>query len=190
MKTKIEKIVFFLFLTLNLNAQNGLILGERLIIGNSLTYIWETNDDISSRYNEFTWNKNISINLTPTIYAGLSYQNIRTKGSIINNSSTTKNYQLIGAFFQYDFLPKMKNKLVVEASWNYGNFCTCGNEDPYKENGLNYIGIGGGYEVPLSKIISLDLSFIAYNILEEIDSKYSYTQYIIGLNFDLINKRQ
>lgn len=191
MKTKIEVIIFFLFLSFNLNAQNDLKFAQRIIIlGNSLTYMTEYNDAIPARYHEFTWNKNISINITPNIYTGISYQNIYTSGSTVNISSNKNKYHLVGVFFQYDFLPKVKNKLFVETSWNYGNYCTCGNKDPYEVKWVNYIGFGGGYELPLNDIISLDLSFILYRIIENIESKYNYTQYVVGLNIDLINQKK
>ena len=160
-------------------------LGNRLIVGTSLTYIWETNDDLPNTYHEFTWNKNVAVNLNKYIYLGISHLNINTRGSIFDTSKSKNNYYLTGIFSQFDFLPSKKERLFIEGSWNYGNYCTCGNEDPFREGGLHYLGIGLGYDYPIYKNISLDLSFVGYKPLNATD-KYTYTQYVIGLNFDLM----
>ncbi len=180
-------------------AQNKMKIGERIIIGNSLTYIWETNDLIPNTYQEFTWNKNIAVNLTNTLYGGISYQNLFTNGSIVSANQVKNRYYLAGVFVQYDFLPAKPNRLIAELSWNVGNYCTCGDGDPYEfvnannnanetlnnSNVLNYIGVGGSYEIMLHQFLALELGFYNYNILGDVKEKYNYTQYIIGLNFDI-----
>ena len=169
-------------------AQEELKFGQRFIVGTSMTYILERNEFLPNNYHEFTWNKNIAINITKSLYVGLSYQNIYTRGSSVRIKDENNNYNIFGAFLQYDFLPLRKDKLGIELSWNYGNYCTCGSDDPYKNDGLNYIGIGGGYERPITKLISAEVGFYLYDIIGKVENKYAFTQYIVGLNFDLINK--
>ena len=177
--------ILYLLILLQAPAQTSGHFGQRLIIGNSVTYIWEPNAAIPNRYHEITWNKNIAVNINKRIYLGLSYQNIFTRGSSYSEVDLHENYFLTGLFTQFDFMPKKKNRLFLEASWNYGNYCTCGQRDPYRQEGLQYLGLGGGYDLPLNKFLSLDLSFVVYKILDDVVQKYAYTQYIIGLNFDL-----
>jgi hypothetical protein len=50
--------------------------------------------------------------------------------------------------------------------------------------------MGLGYDLPIKKIrnLYLDLSFISYAILNNIEERYLYTQYIIGLNYRLTER--
>lgn len=177
------------------NTATNKRLGDRFIIGTSLTYIPDFRGDGLAekrlRYDEWTWNKNIAVNLNKSIYIGLSYQNIYTYGSVIRarEFSEPAQYFLVGVFANYDFLPQKKNRLFAELSWNTGNYCTCGTDDPYYVDNLQYIGFGGGYDFPLNNYLSLDLAFSAYAILNDIEQKTAFTQYTIGLNFDLVRKR-
>lgn len=178
-------IAFILAGTNHLNAQSTPTFGSRFIAGTSLTYILHKNEFDPFRFHEFTWNKNVAVSLSKNIYLGFGYQNIFTRGSVVSNFEKKLNFSTVGIFIQLDFMPKVKNRLFLETSWNYGNYCTCGNGDPYKKEALNYLGIGGGYDHPIGKYLSLDLSFISYNILDKIDRKYAYTQYVLGINLDL-----
>jgi len=182
---------FYILLLLSINAisaQSELKFGERLILGNSLTYIPFNEDGLRNTYHELTWNKNIALNLTKSLYLGLSYQNIFTKGSSYIISEKKENYSLVGIFLQYDLIPKKKDRILLELSWNYGNYCTCGFRDPYKEEWIDYIGVGGSYEMRLNKFISAEVGLYFYDILEPIEAKYAFTQYVLGLNIDLISK--
>lgn len=180
--------VFLILSISNLSAQGELQFGQRLIIGNSLTYIQDRVEGVKNTYHELTWNKNISINLTKSFYLGLSHQNIFTQGSSYNLIDQKSNYNIISLFLQYDFIPKKADKIALELSWNYGDYCTCGFRDPYKEQWINYLGLGGSYEMRLNKILSAEVGFYLYNILEPIEAKYGFNQYVVGLNFDIINK--
>ena len=188
-KHKFLLILVFCFSSIVSFGQNELRFGQRIIIGTSLTYIQHTDEFIrTNRYHEFTWDKNIAININRSLYAGISFKNIYTRGASSFPSDQKSNYIMAGGFFQYDFLPKQKNRLFLEASWNWGNYCTC-DPEPYKEENLNYLGVGGGYDFPLRDNISLDLSFVTYNILKDIEYKFGYTQYTIGLNFDFTKQK-
>jgi len=175
-----------LFASIPSSSQELNKFAQRIIVGTSLTYIGERNRDIPNQYNEFTWNKNIAVNVGKNFYLGISHQNIYTKGSLVTDEFPRNNYNIAGVFTQFDFTPKDKNRLFAELSWNYGNYCTCDDGDPYKRGGLNYIGLGGGYDHPINDFLSLDFSFVVYKILGEVPEKYAFTQYVIGLNFDII----
>jgi hypothetical protein len=190
--------IYFLLIIIGCTASiagaqefNPLRFGERLIIGNSLTYIpaWNNNNS-QLKYHEWTWNKNIAVNLNAGTYLGLSHQSIFTRGSIEREEGESQQYFLTGIFAQQDFLPRKRGRLFAELSFNIGNYCTCGGEavDPYEVEFLQYIGAGAGGDFRIWRFISLDLSFVTYKILDDVPLKYAYTQYIVGLNFDLINQ--
>ena len=164
-----KKFLFFWANTLliSLSGQESASLGDRIIIGSSVTYIWDTNDTKApiNYYKELTWTKNISVNLNKNFYAGLNYQNIYTSGASVKMNREKEKFSIVGIFANYDFWPKKKKRLFLETSLNYGNYCTCGQGDPYRRKGLIYLGWGGGYDMPLLKNISLDLSFMSYPIL-------------------------
>ena len=187
---KIKFLFLALFLT-SLTYAQDLKFGERIIAGTSLTYILHNNETFQgANYHEFTWNNNIAVNLNKSLYFGLGYMYLHTQGSTVFPYSDHKEtYNLTTAFLQYDFLPKQKDRLFFEASWSYGNYCSCGNEDPFKVEGLHYLGLGGGYELPISDRFSLDLAFMLYESVNYEDvQRFNYTQYIIGLNFDFVNQ--
>ena len=195
--TYLKHIIIFFFVCQSFYAtgQKNIHFGERLILGSSLTYIFDFNrENYNIRYDEYTWDKNIAVSLNKAMYVGLSFKNTYTRGSIVSKADYKKErYFLVGTFFQYDFIPENKNRLFAEISWNYGNYCTCKKYDPYKKEGLHYLGIGGGFDFPINRFISIDLGFMVYNIINKIEGnygKYGYTQYIIGLNFDLISRKR
>lgn len=173
------------------HAQANNAFGQRLTIGTSVTHIWEDNPDVSNTYNETTWEKNIAVSLTRSLYFGLSHKHIFTWGSSVAERQNDKaRYHMFGPFVQYDFLPDKASRLIAEVSYNVGDYCTCGTLDPYRVAGLSYLGWGFGYDMPLWRGLSLDLAFTAQYILNEIQPfSYSYTQYIIGLNYTLERDR-
>lgn len=172
-------------------AQNKLKFGERLIYGTSLTYILHNNENLlGANFHEFTWDNNLAVNITPSLYFGLSYKHIHTRGSMVFPDSENKaNYFMTNAFFQYDILPREKMRLFPEVSWGYGNYCFCGVEDPVKIGGLHYLGLGLGFDYPITERISIDIGMMFYNIINELDiPKGDYNIYTLGVNFDIINK--
>ncbi len=168
--------------------------GDRLIIGSSYTYISNNSYfDKRIKHHEFTLNVDAALNLNSRWYLGLSYKDIRTKGSTISKYKDKKeNYYIVGLFTQYDFLHQNKYRLFAHVSGNYGNYCTCGDEDPYKVEGLHYLGLGMGFDYPLMPWLSIDLSGVGYIPLDKIDnsSSYTFTQYVIGLNLDIIRRKK
>ncbi|MDA3929793.1 MAG: hypothetical protein PF541_12645 [Prolixibacteraceae bacterium] len=176
-------IIYIVLLLCSLSAKSQNYFADYLIVGSSLTYIRFSNKDFDSYecgYDEFTWNVNAGIQLSKNLFAGLQLLNIYS-----SEIATKKdNYLIYGIFTQYNLLKKEASRLFIEASLNKGNYCTA-LDIPYWNNDLYYFGIGGGFDFPLKKIsnLYLDLSFISYSILNEVPEKYSYTQYIIGLNY-------
>lgn len=170
------------------SAQAERHFGNHLVIGTSVTYIWDVNRHITDNfYHETTWEKNIAVSLTRSLYIGLSHKDIFTRGSsYIDYKNDRERYFLTGIFAQYDIIPKSPNRLSAELSYNIGDYCTCGHMiDPYREGLLNYLGFGGVIDLPIRGGFSLDLSMMNYHILDAIPLKYRYTQYVIGLNYTI-----
>lgn len=180
---KTTSILILVLLSFSLQAQNEF--GKSFIIGTSLTFIPNYQKNYTSsdyNYYEYTWNLNAAVSLSKRVFIGVQVMTIFTNGSRIENT----NYSIVGLFGQFDFTPKKDYRLFLETSINLGNYCTCGDFDPYKKEKLSYWGWGGGVELPLrflSSKLYLDLSFITYLILNDIENKYAYTQYIVGINY-------
>ena len=176
-------IILTLALTLSVQAQHGKYFAKNLILGSSFTWKWTDNNNPAIRYsfNEYTWNINMAVSLNKRMYLGLQLLNIYTKGS----KQDLEKYRVYGMFAQYNVLRQTAHRLFAETSINRGNYCTCGDFEPNRRNNLYYWGIGAGYDLPLKKIpgLYLDLSFIHYLILNSVEDKYAYTQYIIGVNY-------
>jgi len=156
---------------------------DYMIVGSSLTYMRNSNLDSYQTdygYSEFTWNFNVGIRVSKRIFTGLQVLNIYS-----SQISTKKDYYAVyGLFTQYDFFNKKPHRLFAEISVSRGNYCTCSGL-PTKVDDLYYIGPGIGYDLPIKWVsgLHLDLSFINYFILNNIQDKYAYTQYVIGLNY-------
>lgn len=173
--------------TPNQNLMNG------FIAGSSLTYIYDSNTKDypvgENFYEEYTWNVNFATTLNKRFTAGIQLLTIFTSGTHVKKS----NYFIYGLFTQFDFLPKSKSSLFLETSINRGDYGTCGHLDPYRIKNLWYYGLGGGFEFPIKKIsknLFIDISIYNYLIINNIKTKYNYTQYIIGLNYHFGKKRK
>jgi hypothetical protein len=154
--------------------------------GTSLTYIWNSNSDDypegENFYEEYTWNVNFAVSLNKRFNLGIQLMNLFTKGTHVED----EHYMIYGLFTQFDFLPEKRTNLFLETSFSRGDYGTCGHLDPYRINNLWYNGLGGGIEFPvrtISENLFIDLSFMNYIILNKIQTKYNYTQYIVGLNY-------
>lgn len=193
MKTKLTIILLFIAIT-GLKAQKNEYFFNNFTAGSSLTYIWDseiygntyTGAPGEYKWFEYTWNINFAASLSEKMQIGVQVLNIFTSGTRIENSYNT----IYGVFAQYDFFSKIphRRKLFIDMSFNRGNYFTGDILDPYTREGLWYHGMGGGVELPLSKRnkrIYIDLSFYNYWILNKIEKKYNYTQYVIGLNYHI-----
>lgn len=186
-KILVFSLIFFFSLPLNkLSSQLNSFPGQRIIAGSSITYVWENYSTKSSKWHEITWEKNIAINLSKGLYFGLSHKNIFNRYSSITNGDKNDRYYMMGAFAQYDFLKRQKRRIFVEYSINTGNYCLCGPTDLYRKKKLSYSGMGVGFDFPLTNKFSLDLSYMFYMIHGKTPNKRIYTQYIIGVNYDIL----
>lgn len=162
-----------------------------LTLGTSYTYIWNQTSIAPSvnetTHQEFTWNTNIALEVLPKWHLGFQYMNIRSISE--RNANRQSQHQLFGLFNQYDFYTSQNGiRLFGEAQYKYGDYCTCGQLDPFVLEDLHYLGLGGGVEVPLYKRLKLDLAFYNSVILNNVPLKYNFTQYVIGLNYRLMSK--
>lgn len=194
MKTLSFTLVFILFQILPLTAQSSF--ANKVVVGTSMTFIadWvgpSLFDENALTYKEWTWHKNIAVNLNKNIYVGINLQNIYTKGSLFDiNSIEEKNqYYIAGLFGQYYLSVSEKWKLFGELSWNRGNYCNCElDRDAYEVEKLNYIGFGAGFDYALTEKLHLDVAMTPYLILHKSEnsneSLFTHPQYIIGLNYE------
>ena len=190
MKTQTGKYIFITLLALiiSFEAKSQRYFANYMIVGTSLTYMRNSNIDrykTDYGYDEYTWNVNLGIRLSKRVFTGLQLLNIYS-----SEISTPKDYYSVyGLFTQYNFFNKETHRLFAETSINRGNYCISA-DLPHFRNDLYYAGVGVGYDFPIKQIpnLYLDLSFVNYFILNNIENKYSYTQYVIGLNYR-INER-
>ena len=179
-----KKIILILLFTLifsnSFSQKKNKHFFNTVIFGSSLTYLLLDNSNYDS-FQEFTWHVNGAISLHKQVFVGTQVLTIFYK----NTNPGWENYYIYGLFGQFDFMPKQKFRLFIETSINKGNYCICWNE-PYLKNNLFYLGFGFGCDIPikfLSDKLFLDLSFYNYAILNKIEEKSNYTQYIIGINY-------
>jgi len=167
--------------------------GKSFRVGSSFTRIGDVNGDKSEGIhylNESTLNVNVAMSVTKKLWLGLQIKPVFTKQyayGTINKSV----YNFNGIFTQFDAINKNGFRLYLESSVNLSNYCTCAKEnpwdDPIKKNGIFFLGFGAGLELNLNpkkgKNIYLEVAFFNYLILNDIQFKYNYTQYILGLNY-------
>lgn len=124
--------------------------------------------------------------LTPSHSLGLQYIHILTYGSSYKISEDKEQYYILGAFYQYDIIPKSNFEVFPEISLLYGNYCPCGKTDPYKVSGLVYFGYGLGVDIPLGKGFSLDLGLHYYRPILNFPKKtdiHAAGQYVLGIGY-------
>jgi len=175
----------YLFDNTQQNKSSYLKFGERFLY--STSFVWIANKGYYKEYwhHEFTWYNSLSLNINKSIYIGIHYLMMFTKGSVLYLDKPGETYGIYGLVLQYDFLPGFENRLFFESSINKGDYCTCGNDDPYRLSDLTYLGLGFGYDFPLYKRISFRIGFTNYLILETVKEKYNFTQYVLGVNINL-----
>ncbi len=186
---KIAFIILIFISNFSFSQISSEYLFSRIEFGSSLTYIWEKQDMTSyeHRFNEYTWNLNSSISILERLDLGVQVLTIFTKDNYYQDLET---YNIFGFFSDITLLKMNTGKIFGEISFNHGDYGTIGKgnifDDPYRVPNLNYLGIGFSLEILIYKRIpNLYFELGAYNyvILNDIDFKYNYTQYIIGLNY-------
>jgi len=180
-----------IFSQINSKAQN-LRFAKRALIGTSITYFSDYQEDqfFIARYDEWTWDKHIAVNLNKSFYFGLSFKNIYSRGSsYIEGSTYSENSFVGGAFLQYDVLPKNRNRVYLQTAWQYGNYCTCGSDDPYEKDGLHYIGLGLGTTIFLNDWLAFESAINLHAIMNEQPFELSYNIVQLGLVVDLKSQK-
>ena len=194
MKTPYFIFSLILLPLLPLTAQSSF--ANKVVVGTSMTFIadWvgpSLFDENALTYKEWTWHKNIAVNLNKNIYVGINLQNIYTKGSLfdINSIEEKIQYYIAGLFGQYHLVLSEKWKLFGELSWNRGNYCKCElDRDAYEVEKLNYLGFGFGVDYALTEKLHLDIAMTPYLILHQSEisneSLFYHPQYIVGVNYE------
>lgn len=183
MKTSPKAILSIAFITLlssvGFAQTQKLSFGQKLAIGTSVTYITNFAQDVY-RYHEWTWSLNAAVNIDHHFMFGLNNLAMLSHGTRVE----LDRFNLFGAFLQYDFFGKSKNRLYAETGFYKGNYCTCGNKDPYKVARLSYLNIGAGFEWAVRDNLNLEFGLSVYNILNQTDERtYGFTQYVAGVNY-------
>jgi hypothetical protein len=161
-----------------------------LILGSSLTYIWDPaytslNSSETHHYEEFTWAVNLATDLSRRVRVGVDHKSLFTRSEL----SGENHYSMTGVFTQYNLLPRKRTRLFLSAMLYNGNYCSCDPDDPYLRKNLFYYGLGWGLDIRLTQGLYLDLAWENMNIFNNVHGKYNYTQYIIGLDFYLWEKK-
>ncbi len=150
------------------------------VVGIGAAYIEDVdNNDETNLYQEWTVLNSISTEVSKKLRVGVDYRTILTNDPILGKD----NYFILGNFAQYNFLPQQRGRFFIEAAIRYGNYCTCGDTDPYKVNNLWYIGWGFGGSIFLLQNLYLDLAFTSNIITNSIKDKYSFNHYTLGLEY-------
>ncbi len=180
---KYAALLCFLVLSFVTQAQKRYF-AQNLIVGTSFTYIWDySNFDRSVRYYDLTYHINTAVRLSKRLYWGFDGLFIRAGGTVV----PYENYKMLGSVFQYDVLGNGEGgRWLIEVGYFRGDYCTCnkGNPEwPFRRAGINYLDVGFGGEIRLIKDLFLDIGFNRYYLLDKIPEKYSWTQYVLGLNY-------
>ncbi|MFN8394606.1 MAG: hypothetical protein U0176_08045 [Bacteroidia bacterium] len=158
----------------------------RIVVGSSLTYIW---DPEMSHFREYTWAVNLAFSPRKRLYIGANLMNVW----ISSDTAARQHFQLAGAFAQYHIGNKQSVYMTPELGYYRGNYCTCGPENPHRRAGINYLAVGGGFGVHIFQGLEADIGFMVYQPLlsrKGLDYAYSYTQYVLGLNYEFRLKQR
>ena len=171
--------------------------GRSYEVGTSLTYIWDWDGNYTPgvyRYDELTWNMNANMRLHERFWFGVQVAPIFTK-TFIGGITKRNNYNFYGLCLQGDVFTNENGRIYLETSFNRSNMLNTYNNingGQVKIEGINYLGMGGGFNLLLNKNglknLYLELAFFNYHVLNKIEYKSNYTQYIFGLNYRLGKK--
>jgi hypothetical protein len=155
---------------------------KSLIVGVNYTYVPDTEtigDIIYGPYREHTISFNGAVDIAKHFRVGIDVKMISTKGAISGNNK----YNLVGLFGQYKFAESKGGFGFGELGYYKGNYCTCGDDIPYKKENLSYLNWGGGYNFKLYNNLRFDLAFTSAQVISNVKGRYAYTQYIVGLDY-------
>jgi len=172
-----------LFFTTSSFAQTDLGFGDRFILGSSAGYLNHINPVYKDVvYHEIHWDKKAMVSLNPSFYAGIRWLSVFTRGSsVIYQEGQKDNYYVVGAFSEFDVIPETTHRLFIRLSYNYGNICICGIEDPYKVDGLHYPAIAIGTEYYFTKLLAVSIEGENLLILPRSERPTNFVRYGVGL---------
>lgn len=179
-------LCFLSTLTLFSQEKHQNYFGKSLFTNISGTYIFDK-QNIYHRYNEYTLNMQAGIQILKPIFIGFEALSIFTNGtSVISN-----NYFIKGGFIRYEVLHKKQGVLFFNTSLLNGDYCTCGNQDPYRYDNLYYLGleIGGNVFFAQSSFY-INTSLSINKILNNVPLKYNYNIYKIGIGYSFGKKNK
>ncbi|HMN90542.1 MAG TPA: hypothetical protein PKD70_12465 [Saprospiraceae bacterium] len=151
-------------------------------------YVYEISDS-TYFYEEWIFTGSLSTDLSQRMSLGVQYRVFQANSELNGRSQ----FFMAGIFTRYHLGLYRRNRWYAEGSAQYSNYCLCNKfeGDPYKKNGLVYIGLGGGWNPYITRNLSLDLGFMRYYMLNRVKDKFSHAQYIVGLGYTIpgIRKR-
>lgn len=156
------------------------------VFGTSLTYIWQESNTQPSfvNFREYTL-KNTFSGQIDQFRVGFSYYQLWTNGLV----GGFNKYNLKGLFVQYHIpLKDNRTSFYLESNLLFGDYCTCqisAVNEPFRDDGLNYLGYGIGIESKVYRNFYFDIGFINHRILNKLQGKYNYTQYIAALKYQI-----
>jgi len=162
---------------------NDVYFGKRFEVGSSLTYFSDHGDQSGIyKYQELSWNLNAKMSLSKRFYFGLQVIPILTK--TFKAGLTNKElFNFYGLFIQGNVVTVQNFNLFVETSINKSNMLQNVWNEPKIQEGIYYLGVGGSVDIYGKKRWGLEIGFYNYHILNKIESKSNYTQYILGVNY-------
>ncbi len=165
--------------SLSQNAERQSNFGKDLYVGISGTYIHDS-QNLYHKFHEFTFSSRVGMSFSKVLVGGVQVLSIYVTGTQIDSEY----FFLKGAYLQYDFLGKLTDRLYAELSYSYGDYCTCSDGDPYREVGLSYLGLGVGGDLALGeKGFYVSGAFVTYYIINDLEGKYNYNIYKVGLKY-------
>ena len=155
-----------------------------LTVASNFSYIWQSNNTQPSAVlqKEYVWSSYLELPIK-NFRVGSIYHKIWAWG-IVNGK---QNYSLVGGLIKYYYPIDEKINGFFGLQYLRGNYCTCGIE-PFKIEGLNYVGFSLGLEYQIWKSLYIDIGFENNNITNAMAEKYGYNRYILGLKYHLKTK--
>ena len=176
-------IIIISFKTVFCQEKNNYF-GERLFVNINATHL---RDKIGfyHKYDESSLNLQASMRILRSIYVGVDMYTIFTNGT----SVPPRNYFIKGGFIRYEFIQKRKYLLFINMAMLTGDYCTCGNLDPYRKKGLSYLGIEfGGNIFFRNSSFYINTSLSLNRILNNIHLKYNYNLPKLGIGYSFGRK--
>jgi hypothetical protein len=170
-------------------AKQKSYLKKTFIAGSSVTVIPDkeiiNGINKNTRFTETTWALNLQYDFSNHYRAGIDFKNIFTNGQL----SGKNHYYMVGFINQWKFFHTKNTFTFLELAPYLGNYCTCGEDNPYKKTGLFYLNAGAGINIKLAEHLRLDLAFHSASIINKQPGRYNFTQYIIGLDYLFFTKK-